>query len=108
MKSFLNGLKKVFGFTVRHRLTKGWKTATLIVMLLCFALPLGIMSFLEFTQKSDTPSAVISDVYTADLTDGNAFDFSVFNMIAKSSGNETFASISYHNFDTDEDALAAA
>ena len=63
MKSFLNGLKKVFGFTVRHRLTKGWKTATLIVMLLCFALPLGIMSFLEFTQKSDTPSAVISDVY---------------------------------------------
>ena len=42
MKSFLNGLKKVFGFTVRHRLTKGWKTATLIVMLLCFALPLGI------------------------------------------------------------------
>ena len=23
MKSFLNGLKKVFGFTVRHRLTKG-------------------------------------------------------------------------------------
>ena len=26
MKSFLNGLKKVFGFTVRHRLTKGWKT----------------------------------------------------------------------------------
>lgn len=85
MKSFLNGLKKVFGFTVRHRLTKGWKTATLIVMLLCFALPLGIMSFLEFTQKSDTPSAVISDVYTADLTDGNAFDFSVFNMIAKSS-----------------------
>ena len=108
MKSFLNGLKKVFGFTVRHRLTKGWKTATLIVMLLCFALPLGIMSFLEFTQKSDTPSAVISDVYTADLTDGNAFDFSVFNMIAKSSGNETFASISYHSFDTDEDALAAA
>ena len=108
MKSFLNGLKKVFGFTVRHRLTKGWKTATLIVMLLCFALPLGIMSFLEFTQKSDTPSAVISDVYTADLTDGNTFDFSVFNMIAKSSGNETFASISYHSFDTDEDALAAA
>lgn len=108
MKSFLNGLKKVFGFTVRHRLTKGWKTATLIVMLLCFALPLGIMSFLEFTQKSDTPSAVISNVYTADLTDRNAFDFSVFNMIAKSSGNETFASISYHSFDTDEDALAAA
>ena len=33
MKSFLNGLKKVFGFTVRHRLTKGWKTATLTVML---------------------------------------------------------------------------
>ena len=29
-------------------------------------------------------------------------------MIAKSSGNETFASISYHSFDTDEDALAAA
>ena len=45
MKSFLNGLKKVFGFTVRHRLTKGWKTATLIVMLLCFALPLGIISW---------------------------------------------------------------
>ena len=32
MKSFLNGLKKVFGFTVRHRLTKGWKTATLIAV----------------------------------------------------------------------------
>ena len=51
MKSFLNGLKKVFGFTVRHRLTKGWKTATLIVMLLCFALPLGIMLFLGIHSK---------------------------------------------------------
>lgn len=51
MKSFLNGLKKVFGFTVRHRLTKGWKTATLIVMLLCFALPLGIMSFWNSLKK---------------------------------------------------------
>ena len=49
MKSFLNGLKKVFGFTVRHRLTKGWKTATLIVMLLCFALPMEMHSTFPFS-----------------------------------------------------------
>ena len=47
MKSFLNGLKKVFGFTVRHRLTKGWKTATLIVMLLFrYLLPFFLIIYL--------------------------------------------------------------
>lgn len=108
MKSFLNALTKVFGFTVRHRLTKGWKAITIIVMLLCFALPLGIMSFMELSKKNDAADLVVSDVYTADLTGGDAFDFSIFNMIAKSSDNEPFSSISYHSFDTDEDALAAA
>lgn len=108
MKSFFNGLKKVFGFTVRHRLTKGWKTATLLVMLLCFGLPLGIMSFMEYSDKNAAPSATVSDVYTADLTGGNAFDFSTFNAIASAAQNDTYASISYHSFDTDKEALAAA
>lgn len=108
MKSFFNGLKKVFGFTVRHRLTKGWKTATLLVMLLCFGLPLGIMSFMEYSDKNAAPSATVSDVYTADLTGGNAFDFSTFNAIASAAQNNTYASISYHSFDTDTEALAAS
>ncbi len=108
MKSFFNGLKKVFGFTVRHRLTKGWKMATFLIMLLCFGLPLGIMSFMEYTNKNAAPSTTISDVYTADLTGGSAFDFSTFNAIASSAGNDTYASISYHSFDTDKEALSAS
>lgn len=108
MKSFLNGLKKVFGFTLRHRITKGWKTATLLIMILCFALPVGIMSFIEYTDKNAKPEAAISDVYVADLTGGTEFDFSIFNMLAASSGEEGYSAINYHTSDTDEEAISGA
>lgn len=108
MKSFFSGLKKVFGFTLRHRFTKGWKTATIIVMLLCFALPLGIMSFIEYKDQNEKPPAAVSDVYTADLTGGAAFDFSAFNLIASATNNDTYSSITYHSFATDDEALTAA
>lgn len=108
MKSFFNGLKKVFGFTLRHRFTKGWKTTTFVIMLLCFALPVGIMSFMEYSDQNKKPSATISDVYTADLTGGAAFDFSTFNMIASATNNDAYSSITYHSFDTDDEALTAA
>ena len=108
MKSFFNGLKKVFGFTLRHRITKGWKTTTLLIMILCFALPFGIMSFIEYSNKNAKPETTISDVYVADLTDGAEFDFSIFNMLATSSGDEAYTSIDYHSLDTDEEAISGA
>ena len=110
MKSFFTGLHKVFAFTLRQRvINRGWKTATALIAALCLLLPPAIMALCELAgSDSETELAAVSDIYLADLSGGDTFDFSMLNFCASAMSQDAYSHISYHPYKTSEEALEAA
>ena len=93
MKHSLNGLGKVFCFTLKQQMkAKGYRSMTIVVLLLCLLLPAGLMAAAEqIGSDSDRPeisegseefeSFLANTFYTVDLTDGKPVDFSVLGQL---------------------------
>lgn len=84
MKNEMNGFGKIFTFTFsRQWKNKGFLTGTIIFALLCFLLPAGIMSALEYFGSNGTPEEATGaeiktrQVFVADQTAGAGADFSL-------------------------------
>lgn len=110
--SAFNGMKKVFGFTLKRQTSgKTYRTITIIFALLCFLLPTIIMPIAEkkASGKGDElkPSK-IETVYVIDLLGGEEIDY---NCLTQTGIPSAFDGISYENVkasSSDKDALIAA
>lgn len=91
------GFSKVFTFTfVQHIKSKGYKTLTTVIGVLCLVLPALIMGLVAYmgTEEGETeyqPNQ-IREVFVADLSGGDAVDFNLLNTV----GEEGFTDIVYH------------
>ena len=122
MKKELRGFSRIFSFTFKqHVKSKGYKSSTIMIGLLCLLLPAIIMIAVESLSGND-PAPVtgsqqeqaaaadlsqISHIYTVDLSDDRLADFSGLPaMISQGAGLEM--DVTDYGRDLDEAAKAAA
>lgn len=122
MKKELRGFSRIFSFTFKqHVKSKGYKSSTIMIGLLCLLLPAIIMIAVESLSGND-PAPVtgsqqeqaaaadlsqISHIYTVDLSDDRLADFSGLPaMLSQGAGLEM--DVTDYGRDLDEAAKAAA
>lgn len=93
MKKSMHGFREVFSFTLTQQLhSKGYRIITVLLILLLFLLPACIMPAVEaFGKKGEPVSTDITDIYVVDRTEGERFQFDIFNSI----DNNIFKDVSY-------------
>mgnify|MGYP001179389779 CR=1 FL=1 len=93
-----SGIGKVFRFTLKQHLSaKGYRTATVLVMLLCFLLPAGIMWLCAATADGSADGAGyvsrVKQVFVVDESATAAVDWQCLDALP----SETVASVTYTN-----------
>lgn len=116
MKSQLRGFSKVFSFTFKeHVKSKGYKTSTILIALLCLIIPAAVMIGLEATsdEQPQTPSAeiqqeaqldlsAIGNIYLVDMSDDKEADMSGLETLIQQAGLQ--AQVSDYGSDFDKAA----
>ncbi|NLU24499.1 MAG: ABC transporter permease [Clostridiales bacterium] len=108
MKNNLKGFSQVFSFTFRQQVRqRGYRLSLILITLLCFLLPAGIMAAVE-SGREETPTVAKSfqaeTICVVDNTGGNGTDWSILN----STGLPGFTALRYVNESSLEAAKAAA
>lgn len=113
MKEF-KGFTKVFSFTVEQMLKrKSFRTTFILVAILCFILPAGIMSLVEMNSQKEgtagtdsdaTKGTVIEQVVVVDTDSEHAVDYNLLSQ----QGTGDFAKITYQTADNLDDGVAIA
>lgn len=114
MKSQLRGFSKVFSFTFKeHVKSKGYKTSTILIALLCLIIPAAVMIGLEATSDDQAPSAeiqqeaqpdlsAIGSIYLVDMSDDKEADMSGLETLIQQAGLQ--AQVSDYGSDFDKAA----
>ncbi|MDO4344681.1 MAG: ABC transporter permease [Eubacteriales bacterium] len=96
---------KIFSFTfLQHVRGKGYRSATVIVTLLCFLLPAVIMPAIQYFGGKDTYQSRVQSIYVADLDAEHEADYELLNKLDK----EQFCNLSYTETDSVEEAVRLA
>lgn len=90
------GFRSVFCFTFVQKIkAKGFRTATVLVALLCLVVPAAVMAMAEMLGDAEAEremvSGAVKTVYVADMTGENAVSYNLLNM----AGVEGFTDITY-------------
>ena len=92
----LKGMGKIFSFTFFQQIrTKSYRTLTIVLALLCFALPAGIMALAEYfggTEEAAWTASPVERVFVADESGTPETDFNFLKGFS-----EAFSGISYEN-----------
>ncbi|HZW49479.1 MAG TPA: ABC transporter permease, partial [Bacillota bacterium] len=108
MKKLLKGFPAIFSFTFRQNIkSKGYKTLTIGIAVLCFLIPAVILTAMAYFGGSETeqPTAsAVKQIYVVDQTDAAKLDYSFLNSI----GEPEFSNLVYSNFDDLSTANQAA
>ena len=104
MKNQFKGFSNVFSFTFKqHIKSKGYKTSTILISLICLILPAAVMVGVEslgsdagedksYQEQQAPQTAVdfseIEEIYTVDISDDRKADLSQLPEILNSSENK--------------------
>ncbi len=103
----MKGLGKIFSFTfVQHIKQKGYRNVTIIVALLCLALPAAIMPAMEYFKDDGTYVSKIDRIYVVEKSAGTEgeMDYGVLNSVDP----ERFANVEYVMEESVEEAAKKA
>lgn len=103
----MKGFGKIFSFTfVQHIKQKGYRNVTIIVALLCLALPAAIMPAMEYFKDDGTYVSKIDRIYVVEKSAGTEgeMDYGVLNSVDP----ERFANVEYVMEESVEEAAKKA